>query len=158
MERSFTRLLSVTVQINEKFWNEPWRKSKKHTKYIQWNSVQNMVISFFSFIFVQIFSNHSTVLYPHLWCSCYLTINCDTGQHSQFLRCLNSKPCYILNCDPKMFKPFLNDAKLPKVDYWFWFLWYMSNICEVICKKHEGGVWQIWNFVCWPISLCQKEK
>ena len=21
---------------------------------------------------------------------CYLTINCDTGQHSQFLRCLNS--------------------------------------------------------------------
>ena len=27
---------------------------------------------------------------------------------------------------------------------------YMSNICKVICKKHEGGVWQIWNFVCWP--------
>ena len=25
---------------------------------------------------------------------------------------LNSKPCYTFNCDPKTFKPFLNDAKL----------------------------------------------
>ena len=36
---------------------------------------QNIVIPlFFSFIFVQIFSNPSTVLYPHLWWSCFLKI------------------------------------------------------------------------------------
>ena len=28
------------------------------------------------------------------------------------LKFLNSKPCYTFNCDPKTFKPFLNDAKL----------------------------------------------
>ena len=28
---------------------------------------------------------------------------------------LNSKPCYAFNFDPKTFKPFLDDAKLPNV-------------------------------------------
>ena len=32
----------------------------------------NQVLLSFSFLFVQIFSNLSTVLYPHLWWSCYV--------------------------------------------------------------------------------------
>ena len=42
------------------------------------------------------------------------------------------------------------------IDIWVWS--FTSNIWEVICKKHEGGFWEVWNFVCLPISLCREKK
>ena len=42
------------------------------------------------------------------------------------------------------------------IDFWVWS--YMSNIWEVTRKKHEGGFWEVWNFVCLPISPCREKK
>ena len=56
------------------------------------------------------------------------------------LRILNSKPCYTFNCDPKMFKPFLNDAKLTKVDYRFWFIIYVKYLRSYLQKTWRGGL------------------
>ena len=43
-----------------------------------------------------------------------------------------------------------------KIDIWVWS--FTSNIWEVFCKKHEGGVRPVWNFVCWPIRSCREKK
>ena len=56
------------------------RKGHCKTNANAWRSspFQNIVIPlFFSFIFVQIFSNPSTVLYPHLWWSCINNNSCS---------------------------------------------------------------------------------
>ena len=39
-----------------------------------------------------------------------------------------------------------------------WVRSFTSNIWEVIYKKHEGGVCEVLNFVCWPISSCREKK
>ena len=35
---------------------------------------------------------------------------------------------------------------------------YTKYLRSYLQKKHEGGVWQVWKFVCWPISSCREKK
>ena len=35
---------------------------------------------------------------------------------------------------------------------WFRVLSYFQIFVKLFAKKHEGGGWEVWNFVCWPIS------
>ena len=42
----------------------------------------------------------------------------------------------------------LNDAEVSKFCNEYLALYILLSICKVICKKHEGGVWQEWTLVC----------
>ena len=64
----------------------------------------------------------------------------------------------MFSFDRKRLILFLNDAKLSIFlnEYLVWSIF--SNICEVICKKHEELVCETWNFVCGAIRPCWEEK
>ena len=53
---------------------------------------------------------------------------------------------------------FLSDAKLRNVYDWFLGLIIYVKYLKSYLQKHEGGVCEVWNFVCWPISSCQEKK
>ena len=47
-------------------------------------------------------------------------------------------------------------AKMFITDFWVWL--FMSHIWEVLRKNHERGIWEVWNFMCWAISLCRERN
>ena len=47
-------------------------------------------------------------------------------------------------------------AKMFITDFWVWL--FMSHIWEVLRKNHERGIWEVWNFMCWAISLCREKN
>ena len=68
------------------------------------------------------------------------------------LKCLKVNNHFALIFHRKIFISFLSDVKLTKVYDWFLGLIIYIKYLRSYFKKHERGVCEVWNFVCWPIS------